>query len=184
MQKKSSLDRSKKYLPTFSTIPSSLSLFPMSSSDSHIYEEIKNLLSKDISVEKVEKLISILGSYKPEIRIDRGFQKDLKKRLLTQAYSRKPILLSYIPLIQKISLVSGVFASFLVLFTFWNTLFPHLKEGENRQILLPKSIVVDTPDIINPEKKEEAQAHESVNEMKKEKSTQTDAVDKEINAII
>lgn len=126
----------------------------MSSSDNQIYEEIKNLLSRDVSAEKVEKLLSLLDSNKPSVIIDRGFQKDLKKSILLQNTSHRPIFLSYIPLIQKISLVSAVCASFLMLFTFWKVLFPHLNSLDKQKIIFPESSIINTPQEIENKNKE------------------------------
>ncbi|MBP6981710.1 hypothetical protein KBB25_02965 [Candidatus Gracilibacteria bacterium] len=156
----------------------------MSSSDNQIYEEIKNLLSRDVSAEKVEKLLTLLDSSKPSVNIDRGFQKDLKKSLLVQSTSRRPVFFSYIPLIQKISLVSAVCASFLMVFTFWKLLFPHLDSLDKQKILLPESAPMDTPQGIESKNMEKVQNTVGAGESRKEISTKIDAVDEEIQAIM
>lgn len=126
-----------------STFPSFPSLSPMSSSDNHIYEEIKSLLSKDISAEKVEKLLTLLDSHRPGVDIDRGFQVNLKKSLLTQKKSPKASSLFTFSLFQKISLLSAVYASFLMVFTFWKLLFSH-PDISDREGILSQRIVPET----------------------------------------
>ncbi len=96
----------------------------MSSFDNHIHEELKNLLSKDLSGEKIETLIQVLSSRKPKIMIDRSFQKQLKETILKQKNIKKHVFISSFFTFQNFSLVSAVCASFLMIITFWNLFFP------------------------------------------------------------